>query len=155
MGSSFLAFVAFSDGKPVSTFPENALEGVAHFRVGVRDKDIDQALRVLKRKMQRESLVAARKNLRRGDLAGVISRLFEPCVPTRLRELIRVAVGTSPEPASFKRLVHSTLKIPVPDLEKVIAPEDAASMHPVFQEHTKDLARDLFIRWAVNHLGSL
>ena len=59
MGSSFLAFVAFSDGKPVSTFPENAPEGVAHFRVGVRDNNIDQALRVLKRKMQRESLVAA------------------------------------------------------------------------------------------------
>lgn len=43
---------------------ENALEGINYMYVSVRDNNVDQALRILKKKMQREGVFREMKNRR-------------------------------------------------------------------------------------------
>ena len=43
---------------------ENALKGINYMYVSVRDNNVDQALRILKKKMQREGVFREMKNRR-------------------------------------------------------------------------------------------
>jgi len=75
-----------------------------------------------------------------------------PCIITRRRELISVAVTQiDRDPVVRDRLVDSALEIAIAYSDKIIALKHAARRYSVTRENVEDLAADVLIGGSVKH----